>query len=58
MKNPLLWKSSEKMMYDQPQAAAKKVQDTILEKHIFNLIQMMPQHCEVVIQANGLFTKY
>jgi len=48
----------ENMSYDRLRDAVKEAWDNIRRHEIRELIGTMPERCQAVIDANGLFTKY
>jgi transposase len=58
MKNYLQDNYPERMIYDALRAAVKDAWEKVGQHEFEELIKSMPDRCQAVIEANGLFTKY
>ena len=58
MKNYLQDNFPENMTYNRLRVAVKTAWDNVGEHGFRDLIESMQAHCQAVIDANGLFTKY
>jgi hypothetical protein len=46
------------MSYDRLRVAVKDTWEKVGEHEFRTLIESMPERCQVIIDTNGLFTKY